>query len=302
MYQAIDSNKRKSVLLIALVVGLVSAAGYAYGYASGDGWFGLALAGGISAIGTLITWFSGDKIALSTAGARIVSSKEQAPELWNILENLSITAGLPMPKLYLIDDPSPNAFATGRDPEHASIAVTTGLLDRLERPEVEGVIAHELSHIQNFDTRWMVLVGVLVGSLSLLSQFFFRFGGIGGRRKSSSSNGGGAVMLIAGIVLLILAPIIGQLIKFAISRKREYLADASGALLTRYPEGLASALEKISHAATPIASPAEATAHLWISSPYLSANKKPGFFQGLMSTHPPIEDRIRILRNINRPE
>lgn len=298
MYQAIDSNKNKSLLLIALVIGLVSATGYVYGEVSGTGWMGLAFALIFSVGGSIITWFAGDKIALSTAGAQLVEKKEQAPELWNTLENLSLTAGLPMPKLYVIQETAPNAFATGRDPAHASIAVTTGLVEKLTKPEIEGVLAHELSHIQNYDTRWLVLVGVLVGSLSLLSNLFFRIGG--GRRSDNKSSGGG-IMMIVGIILLILAPIIGQLIRFAVSRKREYLADASGSLLTRYPEGLASALEKISaHDHDPVDRAPEATAHLWISSPYEGGNKGVGFFQKIFSTHPPIEDRIRILRSMNR--
>ncbi len=296
MYNAIDTNRRNSVLLIALVIGLVSAAGYAYGHATGYGWSGLVFALLFSTAGTAFTWFAGDKIALSTAGATQIEKKEQAPELWNTLENLSITAGLPMPKLYLIEDGSPNAFATGRNPEHASIAVTTGLVHTLTKAELEGVLAHELAHIQNFDTRWMVLVGVLVGSLSLLGDLFFRFGG---RRRNSSSSAGGNLGAIVGIIFLVLAPIIGQLIRLAISRKREYLADASGALLTRYPEGLASALEKISHATDPLDRAPDATAHLWIASP-LQTGQKPGLLSRLFSTHPPIEDRIVTLRSMNR--
>lgn len=296
MYNAIDSNRRKSALLIALVIGLVSAAGYAYGQATDLGWSGLVFALLFSTLGTAFTWFAGDTIALATAGAALIERKEQAPGLWNTLENLSITAGVPMPKLYLINDGSPNAFATGRDPEHASIAVTTGLVEQLTKVELEGVLAHELSHIKNFDTRWMVLVGVLVGSLSLLGDLFFRFGG---RRRTDSSSSGGGIGMIVGIVFLILAPIIGQLIRFAISRKREYLADASGALLTRYPEGLASALEKISHATDPLDRAPEATAHLWIASP-LQTGQKPGLLSRLFSTHPPIEDRINTLRSMTR--
>ncbi len=296
MYNAIEANRRKSVLLIALVVGLVSAAGYAYGQTTGAGWSGLVFALLFSTFGTAFTWFAGDTIALSTAGAVRVEQKEQAPELWNMLENLSITAGLPMPKLYLIEDGSPNAFATGRDPEHASIAVTSGLVQTLNRTELEGVLAHELSHIQNYDTRWMVLVGVLVGSLSLLGDLFFR---LGGSKRRESSNNGGQIGMIVGIAFLVLAPIIGQLIRLAISRKREYLADASAALLTRYPEGLASALEKISHATDPLDHAPDATAHLWIASP-LQTGQAPGLLSRLFSTHPPIEDRINILRSMIR--
>lgn len=297
MYTSIDANRRKSALLVALVIGLVSAAGYAYGQATGTGWSGLVFALFFSVIGTAFTWFAGDTIALSSAGAVLVERKEQAPHLWNALENLSITAGLPMPKLYIIDDASPNAFATGRDPQHASIAVTAGLVDQLTKVELEGVLAHELAHVQNFDTRWMVLVGVLVGSLSLLGDLFFRFGG--GTRRREDSSGGGQIGMIIGIVFLIVAPIIGQLIRFAVSRKREYLADASGALLTRYPEGLASALEKISRATDPLDRAPNATAHLWIASP-LETARDPGILGRLFSTHPPIQERINTLRSMTR--
>lgn len=296
MYQAIDANKQKSALLIGVVIGLVSFAGYFYGQASGDGWGGLVIALLFSVGGSLVSWFAGDKIALSTAGATRVEHKEQAPELWNALENLSITAGLPMPKLYLIDDDSPNAFATGRDPEHASIAVTTGLVALLTKVELEGVLAHELAHVKNYDTRWMVLVGVLVGSITLLGDLFFRFGG---NRRRSNEGGGNGVMMIVGVVFLLLAPIVGELIKLAISRKREYLADASGSLLTRYPEGLASALEKISQSTAILDRAPEATAHLWISTPF-TGEKRSSFLTRLFSTHPPIEDRIRELRSMIR--
>ncbi|MDQ5919284.1 MAG: heat shock protein HtpX [Patescibacteria group bacterium] len=293
MYQDIARNRRNSALLVGGVIGLVSAVGYVYGQMTGDAWSGLVFALGASLVGTGLSWFGGDVIALTAAGAQHIERKEQLPEVWNMLENLSITAGLPMPKLYLVQDPSPNAFATGRDPAHASIAVTTGLLERLDRVELEGVLAHELAHVQNYDTRWMVLVGVLVGSLTLLSDLFFRFGA--GRRSDRSGNAG-AMLMIVGIVLLILAPIIGQVIKLAISRKREFLADASGALLTRYPEGLASALEKISQTARPMERASDATAHLWIASPFADGTKKPSFVHRLFSTHPPIEERVTALR------
>ena len=293
MYQEIDANKYKSAILMALFVGVVCAAGYAYGYYSDNGWFGLAFALIISLGSTVFTWFLGDKVVLSTSGAKRIESREQSPDLWNIVENLSITSGTPMPAVYVIDDESPNAFATGRDPEHASIAVTSGLLSLMTRPELEGVLAHELSHVRNYDTRWMMVVAILVGSLSLLADLAFRFGGLG-RRKSRDNEGGG-VLLVIGIVLLIIAPIVGQLIKFAISRQREYLADASGALLTRYPDGLASALEKIKNAATPVQQAPSATAHLWIASPFKNGGVA-GFFGRIFSTHPPIDDRISRLR------
>jgi heat shock protein HtpX len=233
-------------------------------------------------------------VVLKTAGARQIQRREENTYVWNLVENLSITAGLPMPKIYLIDDPSPNAFATGRNPEHASIALTTGIVQLLENEELEGVISHELSHIKNLDIRWMMLVAVIVGSLSLLTQYFLRGSFFGRRRGTNQENG---TYMIVGFILLILSPVIGEMIKLAISRKREYLADASGALLTRYPEGLARALEKISHANQPLARAPQATAHLWIANP-LGQNGATRRFAHFFSTHPPIADRINELRKM----
>lgn len=295
MYQEIDANKYKSAILMALFIGFVCAVGYAYGYYSDNGWFGLELALIVSLVSTVFTWFAGDKVVLSTSGAKRVESREESPELWNIVENLSITSGTQMPAVYVIEDESPNAFATGRDPAHASIAVTSGLLQMMNRSELEGVLAHELSHVRNYDTRWMMIVAVLVGSISLLADLAFRFGGMG--RRKSRDNEGGPWLLVIGIVLLIVAPIIGQLIKFAISRQREYLADASAALLTRYPEGLASALEKIKASDLPVQLAPSATAHLWIASPFKSDGVA-GFLGRIFSTHPPIDDRIAKLHSM----
>jgi len=238
-------------------------------------------------------WYS-DKIALSVSHAR-PARKEEFWDLYTVTENLSITAGLPMPKLFVINDPVPNAFATGRDKEHATIAVTTGLLQNLERSELEGVIAHELSHIGNRDILIMTMVVVLVGFVAIVSDIFLRslwFGGMGGRRD----RGGGNYLMIIGLVLVVLSPIIATLIKLAISRKREFLADASGALLTRYPEGLAKALEKISKNPNEIRHTSNATAHLFIASPFGSKEKK-GLHR-LFATHPPMEDRLNALRGI----
>ncbi len=296
MYQQIDANRRKSYLLVALIIGLVSAAGYVYGQYSGYGSSAVWIPLLISAGGSLISWFFGDSIALAATHAKQIESKEQAPELWNLLENLSITAGIPMPKLYVIHDEAPNAFATGRNPEHASVAVTTGLAERLTRSELEGVLAHELSHIQNEDTRWMVLVGVLVGSLSLMGDWFFH---VGGRSSSDDDRRSGGVQMIVGIAFLILAPIIGQLIQLAISRKREFLADASAALLTRYPDALASALEKIATNDKPVTHAPQALSHLWISSP--AADHKPSLMERWFSTHPPITERVAELRRMSHP-
>lgn len=238
-------------------------------------------------------WYS-DKIVLSMTGAHEIS-KEQAPELYNIVENLSITAGLPMPKVYLVEDPSPNAFATGRDPEHAVVAATTGLLQILDRTELEGVMAHELSHVGNRDMLVMTVAVVLAGFVAIVADIFTRslhFGGGNNRDRHP-------LFLIVGIIGIILAPLAAKLIQLAISRKREYLADATGALLTRYPEGLASALEKISAHAQPMRRASHATAHLFISDPFQDG--KSGIMEkitGLFQTHPPAADRIKRLRDM----
>ncbi len=295
MYKQIDSNKRKSWLLLVIFTGILVLAGYAYGVWTGDTGFGLTLALLISLIMTLVSWFAGDKIVLSTSGAREITSRDQNPYLWNLVENLAITAGIPKPKIYLIDDPAPNAFATGRNPQTASVAVTSGIVNLLENEELEGVIAHELSHVKNYDTRFLMLVAILVGGLALLGQFFFRGSLFGGRRNNRERSDGANVLAIVGLVFLILAPFIGELIKLAISRKREYLADASGALLTRYPEGLARALEKIRNVHEPVQRASYATAHLWIANPF-GENGARQWLANLFSTHPPINDRIRQLR------
>lgn len=237
-------------------------------------------------------WFS-DKLVLRMTRAR-PATREEFPELVNIVENLSITAGLPMPKVYVVDDASPNAFATGRDPEHAVVAATTGILSILDRAELEGVMAHELSHVGNRDMLVMTVAVVLAGSLAMLADFFMRaaFHGGGDRNRSP-------VMIVIAIVGIILVPIAAQLIQLAISRKREFLADASGALLTRYPEGLASALEKISNYARPMKHANHATAHLFISDPFGGEKRTIGSrISGLFQTHPPAGDRIKILREM----
>lgn len=245
-------------------------------------------------------WFS-DKVVLKMSGATPVS-RESHKDLWNILENLSITAGLPMPKLYIINDDAPNAFATGRNPEHAVVAVTTGLISILDKNELEGVIAHELSHVGNRDMLVMTVVVVLLGFITLLSDFFLRMTLFGGNRDRGGDGRMQIILIVAGLALAILSPIIAKLIQLAISRKREFLADASGALLTRYPEGLASALEKISKQSTPMKRANHATAHLFISNPFGNINKKGGknnkvgFLNRLFLTHPPIQERISALR------
>ncbi|PLX26131.1 zinc metalloprotease HtpX [Candidatus Parcubacteria bacterium] len=288
MYSQIDSNKRKTKILIFVFMIIILAIGWALDVYYGGGYAMVVGAMVISVLMTLISYYKGDKIALRSTGAR-ETTKEADPYVYRMVENMAITAGIPTPKVYIIDSPAMNAFATGRDPEHASVAVTTGIVKALENEELEGVIAHEISHIKNFDIRLMTIVVVLVGTISLISNWFFRARWYGGGKSDSKGSG---YFAIIGLILLILSPIIAELIKLAISRKREYLADASGALLTRYPEGLARALEKISKSsALPTAS--TATAHLFISNPL----KGKGFSK-FFSTHPPAEDRIKKLRGL----
>ena len=232
-----------------------------------------------------------DKIVIKMAGAR-PAAREEFFDLYTVTENLAITAGLPLPKLYVIDDSAPNAFATGRDQEHAVVAVTTGLLQMLNRTELEGVIAHELSHIGNRDMLFSTVVVVLVGFVALLSDFFLRFSFLGGRDRDNKGN---AILILVGIVLAVLSPLAATLIQLAVSRKREFLADASGALLTRYPEGLATALEKISAAGAPLRKANKAMAHLYIASPFGASG---GSLGKLFLTHPPVEERVKALRGM----
>jgi heat shock protein HtpX len=293
LYTQKEANIQKTWFLMGFFLVLVIAIGYAVSWYLNSSvvLYGAILFAFLMNIGSY--WYS-DKLVLAMTGAHPVTRSER-PELWNIVENLSITAGLPMPKVYIVNDPAPNAFATGRDPEHAVVAVTTGLLQILDRSELEGVIAHELSHIGNRDMLVMTVAVVLAGFVAMLADFFMRalmHGGGGDRNKSP-------VFLVFGIIGIILVPIAAQLIQLAISRKREFLADASGALLTRYPEGLASALEKISRTNRPMSNASHATAHLFISNPFGSANQSIGSKIGtLFQTHPPVEDRIRMLRDM----
>ncbi len=269
------------------VIGL----GYVFGAYMGDPIAGLAMATIVVLVMTLFSFFQGDKVALATAGAKPIGVHDN-PYVYRMVENLAITAGLPMPKVYIIPDPAINAFATGRDPEHASVAVTTGAIDALENEELEGVMAHELSHVKNYDIRIMTVVIVLVGLVALLSDIMLRMHLFGSR---SRDNKAGGWIIIVGLVLAILSPLIANLIKLAVSRKREYLADASGSLLTRYPEGLARALEKIGKQNKPMERANNATAHLFLSSPF--GNKDKGLVR-LFQTHPPIADRIAQLRKM----
>lgn len=291
MYSQIESNKQKSVLLLMLAAVLVIALGYVFDRAyGGNGYSGIFLGIIISLITTSVSYFQGDKIALATSGAKPLE-KNDSPYVYRMVENLCITAGVPMPKIYIIEDSAINAFATGRKPEMASVAITRGAIEQLQNEELEGVIAHELSHVKNYDIRFMMLVAVLVGAISIMANVFLHSGIH--RRGNREGGNGLAIFAIVGIVLAILSPIIAQLIKLAVSRKREYMADASGALLTRYPQGLANALEKIAAQHQPLKEASPATAHMYISNPFSGKN-----LAGLFSTHPPIEDRIKKLREM----
>jgi len=299
MYDQIDSNKRKTVLLIAIFMAVIILIGWAFSEFTEMGYSGIVIAVIISIIMALSSYYQGDKLALATAGAKGPIVKQDNPYLYRLVENLSIATGLPEPKIYLIQDQAINAFATGRDPKHSSIAVTTGAVEKLTNEELEGVLAHELSHIKNYDIRLMMVVIVLIGIIALLSDWFIRILFWGGGRSGDNDNKNSgqlqAILLIVGVVLLILSPIIGQLIQMAISRKREFLADASSALITRYPEGLAKALEKIAQENMPVKKANNATAHLYIASPF---GRKKHSMAKFFSTHPPIEERITELRKM----
>ncbi|MBI2415303.1 MAG: M48 family metallopeptidase [Candidatus Kerfeldbacteria bacterium] len=296
-YQQIASNKRRSVLLVVLFIGMILLIGWVLSYASETGPAALVFAVIIATMMSLVSYYAGDKIALFSAGAHGPIQTADQPYVYRLVENLCITAGMPLPKIYIIDDPVPNAFATGRDPQHASIAVTTGIIKLLENEELEGVIAHELSHVKNYDIRLMTIVIICVGIVSLLANFFFRFSFIGGGQRRDSRSGGnaGLVLLLVGLVLMIVSPLISKIIQLAVSRKREFLADASGALLTRYPEGLARALEKIDQHSAPLQRINSATAHLYIANPFGSTKRS---WRNLFSTHPPIIERVQALRSM----
>jgi len=291
LYTQADSNIRKTWILLTLFLVFIISLGWFFSYVLDDSIF-LIGAVIISIVQSFASYWYSDKIVLLITGARPVE-KNDNPELYRIVENLAITAGLPIPKIYIINDSQPNAFATGRDEKHAVVAVTRGLLEKLERAELEGVIAHELSHIGNRDMLLGTVVVTLVGVIALLSRFFLRISFFGGGRRKKSRNSGG-LLIVLGVIGAILAPIVATLIQLAISRKREFLSDASGALLTRYPEGLARALEKISQDSTPLKRADHSTAHLYITNPF----KEKNWLSKLFSTHPPVEKRTRALRGM----
>ncbi len=306
MWELIRANKRNSIVLMVLMAIVLLGLGFVIGMAfhPNGGLFGLMIATAIWLLLTLISFSSGDQIFLAASKAKLVTH-DVHPQLFNVVEEMKIASGLPaMPKIYIINDPAPNAFATGRKPETASIAVTAGLLARLNRDELQGVIAHEMSHILHRDILFVTLAGIMLGSIVLLSHVFLRgmlYGSVGSQRRYSSGGKGGGqaqiVMLIIAIAVAILAPLMAYLLYFALSRRREYLADAGAARLTRYPEGLAGALEKIANDPSPqLRSANKVTAPMYIANPFKKKGQRK--LSDLTSTHPPISERIRILRNM----
>jgi heat shock protein HtpX len=289
MYNAVAANKRNTVIIMAVFIGVIGALGWLASYI----WFrgspsvtiGVVV---VSAIYALVQYYAAGKLAVMTTGAQEIT-KADNPRLWRTVENLAITDGLPMPKVYIIDDPAPNAFATGRDPQHAIVAATTGLLEIMNDAELEGVIAHEMGHVKNYDIRVSMITFGLVSAIGMISDMALRMMWFGGGDNDRDVHP--AVMII-GVIVILLAPVMAMLIQMAISRQREYLADASGALTTRYPEGLASALEKLQQYGQPMQRQASSTAHLFFNNPL-----KPGRIANLFSTHPPLEDRIARLRD-----
>jgi heat shock protein HtpX len=294
----IARNKRDSWFLMIVIVLLLLALGFVIGiavyrdYTGGLGFLGVF--GVVAIIWSLIGYYGGAGMALAVSGAKEVTH-EQEPQLWNVVEEMSVAAGLPMPKVYVIESDAANAFATGRDPQHAAVAATRGLMERLNREELQGVVGHEMSHVRNYDIRFATLIGIMVGVIALAADFFLRWGFFfgGGRRGGNRDSGGaGAIIFLVAIVFAILAPFFAYMVQFAISRRREYLADASGVELTRNPTGLASALEKIAADPVPLKTANRATAHLFIANPLRKEREKAGLFD----THPPIRERIARLR------
>lgn len=294
LYTQTDSNIRKTWFLLGVFLVLIIGLGWLFSYLF-DNQLILVIAIVISLLQSFLSYWYSDRIVLALTKAQPVDHQKN-PELYHLLENLTIAAGLPLPKFYLLEEAQPNAFATGRDPQHAAIVVTRGLLEKLEKPELEGVLAHELSHIGNRDSLLMTSVVVLVGVVSLLANFFLR-ANLWSRKSDRDEGRLGMILMVASILAALLAPLAATLIQLAISRKREFLADASGSLLTRYPEGLARALEKISRDNSPLRVANQATAHLYIASPF-RGKESINWLTKLFMTHPPVEERIKALRQI----
>ena len=293
IYEQVDENKFRSVVVVASFIIFITAATYLITYSLGYDLSAVGIALIFSGLFSFISYYNSDKIILGISGASPANKKDHF-EFYTVTENLSRVARIPMPKLYVIDVTAMNAFATGRDPEHAVVCATTGILSKLNRTELEGVVAHELSHIRNYDIRLMSIVTILVGLITLLADILLR---TRMRGKSDREEGNlGAILMIAGIIMALLSPVVAQLIQLAISRRREFFADASGALLTKYPAGLASALEKISADKEPLEAANKATAHLYIANPLKNHHDSIGWFAGLFNTHPPVKERIKALR------
>ncbi|HOX08319.1 MAG TPA: M48 family metallopeptidase [Planctomycetota bacterium] len=299
LWDEIRRNRRRSWVLMILIGLLLAGTGGAFGAAYGGdagAALGLGLAAVLALVLGMVSYYAGGSIMLSASSARRIEKRDH-PQLFNVVEEMAIASGLPMPAVYVINDTAPNAFATGRDPAHASVAITTGLLEKLNREEVQGVMAHEMSHVRNHDILYATMVGVMVGSIALMCDVFRRMAFYGGRRRSSDRErgGGAAVIMLIALLLAILAPIFAKLLQMAVSRRREYLADASAAELTRNPEGLARALEKISGDQEVLEVANRATMHLYIVNPIKSFEERAA---GLFSTHPPTEERVRVLRGM----
>lgn len=296
VYEQVDSNKSKSTIVMVLFVAFITAIAWVFSQALdyGPGFVGLALI--VSGVMSFTSYYYSDRIILTLSGAR-PADRQQDFNFYTVAQNLALAASLPLPKLYVIDDTAMNAFATGRDPEHAVIVATTGLLQRLDRTELEAVIAHEMSHIANYDIRLMSIVSILVGMVTLMADWFIRSTHWGGRKRDRDG-GGGAVIFVIAIVLALLSPIFAQFIQLAISRRREYLADASAVKLTRQPQGLINALQKLGSDTEPLEAANKATAHLYIVNPLRNLHSGVGWFAGLFSTHPPLEDRIKTLQQM----
>src|ERR671915_2293708 len=301
-WREIDRNRRNSVLLVAAVILLLGALGGAIGYATGFGWGGVVFAAVLASIMSIGSYFAGDALVMASSGAREVdpaNPPDAYRQLVNVVEEMRLAGGLPRPRIFVIDDTAPNAFATGRDPQHASVAATTGLLTKLSREELQGVIGHEMSHIGNYDIRFTLLVGVLVGSIALLADWFLRFTYWGGgRSRSDSDRGGGgaaALIFVLALVLAVVAPLIGRLVQASVSRTRESLADATAVELTRNPVGLARALRTISDDREVLEVANRATQHLYIVNPIKSFEERA---KSLWDTHPPIGERIRALEAV----
>ncbi len=293
MYRAIAANKRNTVIIIALFLAIIGGLGYLASviYQSPSI---VVITLVVATVYALIQYFAASGQAVAMSGAQQIG-KADNPRLYRIVENLSITTGMPMPKVYIINDPAPNAFATGRDPEHAIVAATTGLLDLMDDSELEGVMAHELGHVKNYDIRVTMIVFGLVVAVGFIADMFLRLAFFGGGRGRGNGGGGNPIMLVFGLVAMLVAPLIAAAVQAAVSRQREYLADATGALTTRYPDGLANALEKLATYGQPMRKQNSSMAHMWIADPV-----KPGIIDRMFSTHPPLADRVARLRESGR--